>query len=471
MKKKRNNTNNQILKISYIFVGIFLCMIVYFSYFQIYEGQEVINNTYNKRQDVFENITIRGKIITEDGKVLAETKVDSEGNETRVYNYGNLFSHAIGISTNGKMGIELSHDYLLLGSDVNIFEKVANEFKGEKTQGNNVITTLNVELQKAAYEALGDNNGAVIAIEPDTGKILAMVSKPDFDPNTIDEDWDVITTDEENSSLLNRATNGLYTPGSTFKIFTFLEYVRQNPNYRNYIYNCQGNITVGENRVSCYNGTWHGNEDLFESFAYSCNSSFVNIGMELDISSFTSYCNKLFFNKNLPTKLEHKSSRLELNSNSDEFEIMQTVIGQGKTMVSPLHMAMLVSAIANDGILMKPYIVSKVTNHNGYVINKYKTSKYGEIFTSDEIDVLTEAMGDVVKYGTGKRLQNDNYNVYGKTGTAEIDSGDNAHSWFVGFAENGNDKIAVCVVMEEMPPGSTWAVPVAGQVFEAYFAE
>lgn len=470
MKKKKINKNNQIVKISYIFVGIFLCMILYFSYFQIFEGQEVINNTYNKRQDVFESFTIRGKIITESGEVLAETKVDSLGNETRIYNYGNLFSHAVGISTNGKMGIELSQDYSLLGSDVNIFEKVSNEFKDEKTLGNNVITTLDVELQKAAYNALGNNDGAIIAIEPDTGKVLAIVSKPDFDPNTVSENWDAIISDDANSCLVNRATNGLYTPGSTFKIFTFLEYIRENSDYRNYLYECQGSITVGENKVSCYNGIWHGNEDLFQSFAHSCNSSFINIGLMLDMNSFASTCKGLFFNRNLPTKLEYKPSSFELNQDSSEFEIMQTSIGQGKTLVSPLHMAMIASAIANDGVLYEPYIVSKVTNHNGYEVKSYKPTKYGELFTKDEVNLLKEAMGDVVEYGTGTRLKNDKYSVYGKTGTAEINSGDNAHSWFVGYAEDGNDKIAICVVMEEMPPGSTWAVPVAGEVFGAYFS-
>lgn len=471
MKKSKKNTNSQILKISYVFVGIFLCMILYFSYFQIFEGKEVINNTYNKRQEVFEKITIRGKIITENGEVLAETEVDSQGNETRVYKYGSLFSHAVGISTNGKMGIELNQDYSLLGSDVNVFEKVSNEFKGEKTAGNNVITTLDVELQEAAYNALGNYDGAIIVIEPDSGKIRAMVSKPDFDPNTIDADWENITGDEENSCLLNRATNGLYTPGSTFKIFTFLEYIRENANFRDYVYNCQGRINVGDNSVSCYNGIWHGEENVFEAFAHSCNSSFVNMGLKLDMNSFSDTCKKLFFNKNLPTKLEHKPSSFELNESSGEFEIMQTSIGQGKTLVSPLHMCMIASAIANDGVLYEPYIVSKITNHNGYEVNKYKPIKYGEIFTKEEVEILKEAMGDVVEYGTGTRLQTDKYDVYGKTGTAEIDSGDNAHSWFVGFAENDNEKVAICVVMEDMPPGSTWAVPVAGQVLEECFSE
>ncbi len=469
--KKRKSKNNQINKLTYIFVALFMCMMGYFIYFQIFVGENVINNTYNKRQEVFESIVKRGNIQTEDGEILAKTETDSEGNEKRVYPYGNVFSHAVGIATHGKSGIELSSDYNLLAADVNIVEKISNEFKDEKTDGNNVVTTVKTNLQQVAYEALGDNDGAVIALDPETGKIYAMVSKPDFDPNLIDEQWDAITSEDGNSCLLNRATNGIYTPGSTFKIFTFLEYIRENKNFRDYSYYCNGRITIGNNSVSCYNGHNHGTVDLFKSFAYSCNSSFINIGTELDVSKYSAMCSELFFNGDLPTKLEYKPSRFSLDADSTTFDIMQTVIGQGKTQVSPLHMAIIASAIANDGVVMEPYLVTYIENHNGFKVKKYSPVKYGKIFADDEVELLKEAMSGVVAYGTGTKLQNSLYDAYGKTGTAEIDSGDNAHSWFVGYAEHEGKKLAICVLMENMPPGSTWAVPAAKTVFDTYFSE
>lgn len=471
MKKAGKNKNNQIMKLSYIFIGLFVLMIGYFAYFEIFVSQNVINNTYNKRQEVFEKIVKRGIILTEDGNVLAETKTDESGTEKRVYPYGNLFAHVVGISSHGKMGLELSCDYHLLGADVNIFEKVAKEFNSKKVEGNRVITTLSVKLQQAAYSALGENNGAVIALDPETGKIYAMVSKPDFDPNTIDSVWNTITEDKNNSSLLNRATNGLYTPGSTFKIFTFLEYIREHQDYGNYRYSCDGSITLSEHTVHCYNGTVHGEVDLFSSFAKSCNSSFIQMGTGLNRTLFGQTCKALLFNSKLPVTFDYKGSRFVLDENSSEFDVMQTVIGQGKTQVSPLHMAMVASAVANDGILMKPYLVSEITNHSGAKVKEYGPSAYGRLMESTEAELLKEAMADVVEYGTGTRLQSSLYQAYGKTGTAEINSGDNAHSWFVGFAEQNGKKLALCVLMEAMPPGSTWAVPGAKTIFDAYFSE
>lgn len=468
---KKSNKNNQIMNMTYIFAGLFLVMMGYFVYFQFFVGDNIINNTYNKRQEVFEAVVKRGDIVTEEGEILATTETDKDGNETRKYPFGNLFSHAVGISTHGKSGIELEWDYRLLSADVNIIERVGNEFKNQKTDGNNIVTTLDVDLQKAAYNALGSNDGAVIAMDPATGKIFAMVSKPDFDPNSIDTDWDNIISDENNSCLLNRATNGLYTPGSTFKLFTFLEYIREHSDYRNYRYLCEGRITIGENTVKCYNGHSHGEVDLFESFAKSCNSSFINIGKELDLNKYIKTINDLFFNSELPTKLEYKPSRFVLDESASDFDVMQTVIGQGKTQVTPFHMAIIASAIANDGLIMEPYIVSEIRNHNNSLVKKYSPAKYGKIFTDDELKLIREAMGDVVKYGTGTALQSTAYNAYGKTGTAEINSGENAHSWFVGYGENGKKKLVVCVLMEKMPPGSTPAVPVARKILDTYFAE
>lgn len=218
------------LVITYFVVFIFIAMMAYLVKYVVFDANTTIANSYNKRQSLYaENVT-KGKIISSDGVVLAETKVDSEGNETRVYPYGSMFAHVVGYDSNGQSGLELSANYYLLTSNQNILYKVYHALTDEKDMGNNVITTLDYNLQSTAYNALGNNDGAVIVIEPDTGKILAMVSKPDYDPNDIDN---VIaeSSDSDSSCLLNRATQGLYPPGSTFKILTTLEYIRENPDY------------------------------------------------------------------------------------------------------------------------------------------------------------------------------------------------------------------------------------------------
>lgn len=469
-KNKRKKTNTEIMRATFIFVGLFLLVMGYFLYFQVFESSDVINNTYNKRQNSFMQKVVRGEILGSNGEVLAKTDVDEDGNETRVYPYGNVFSHIVGIPTHGKLGLELLFNFNLLTSNADTMEKIFNEFKGEKNIGDNIITTLDVNLQQVAYNALGSNRGAVVIMEPDTGKVLAMVSKPDFDPNQIDSNWDTLSADSSQSVLLNRATQGLYAPGSTFKIFTLLEYIRENSNYNDYSYICKGSYSIDSYSVKCFNGTKHGTENLLESFANSCNSSFVNIGLSLNVKSFAKNNNALLFNSSLPVSLPYSKSSFKLNQSSDTFSIMQTAIGQGETLVTPIHMALIASALANDGVLMTPYFVDHTENYTGKTVKKYKQSEYGAIFNTDETNILKEYLRAVVTQGTGKKLNSDVYTAYGKTGTAQIDSTDkNEHSWFVGFADNGQKKIAIAVVLESVPSGTDSAVNTTREIFNAYF--
>ena len=311
--------------------------------------------------------------MSADGKVLAETVVDAAGNETRKYPYGNMYAHVVGFSTNGKSGIESNMNFNLLRSHSFVLERMFNEIKDEKSMGDNVVTTLDSTLQEAAYQALGNYDGAVVVMEPSTGKVLAMVSKPDFDPNTIAADWDsIISEDNNNSVLLNRATQGLYPPGSTFKIITTLEYIRENPDYENYSYSCNGSITENDFTIHCYNNAVHGTQDLKQSFANSCNSSYANIGLSLDTDSLSDLCSDLMFDKTLPGNFETSKSQFKLTDESPESMKMQTAIGQGETLVTPLHMLLITSAIANDGILMKPYVVDHTENENGIEVKKYE---------------------------------------------------------------------------------------------------
>lgn len=476
-KPKKTNPNKLVYRIALFFCAIFGVMIIYLIYFEYNDADEVINSTYNKRQSILATQTIRGKIKADNGEVLAETLVDEYGNETRSYPYGNLFAHAVGYNCNGKAGIELYDNFKLLTSNSGLFELMINDLKDSKDIGDNVITTLNVELQKTASNSLGGCNGAVIAIDPSTGKILCMVSKPDFDPNSIENDWDSIVSNSENTNLLNRATNGLYPPGSTFKILTLLEYIHENPEtYKNYTFDCQGflsqndpTIKGGISSIRCCNGAVHGLSILEDSFAYSCNSSFANIGLTLDKNKFKNLYKDLLFNSKLPYNMTYNKSSCKLNENSSVFETMQTCIGQGQTQVTPLHMCLLASAIANKGTLMQPYMVDHIENYEGRVVKSYTPTKYGTLLSSKDSETLSHFMKTVVDYGTATQLQSSAYTAYGKTGTAQFDETiDNSHSLFVGYAENGSKKLAVCVVLEDMASGGS-AVPVVRNIFDNYF--
>lgn len=249
-----------------------------------------------------------------------------------------------------------------------------------------MVTTLDSTLQETAYQALGNYDGAVVVMEPSTGKVLAMVSKPDFDPNTIAADWDsIISEDNNNSVLLNRATQGLYPPGSTFKIITTLEYIRENPDYENYSYSCNGSITENDFTIHCYNNAVHGTQDLKQSFANSCNSSYANIGLSLDTDSLSDLCSDLMFDKTLPGNFETSKSQFKLTDESQESMKMQTAIGQGETLVTPLHMLLITSAIANDGILMKPYVVDHTENENGIEVKKYEPAASKQLLSEKKL--------------------------------------------------------------------------------------
>lgn len=453
---------------TYFFVALFLVLMGYIVYFQVVRSRDIIRSPYNARQDSYADRVVRGKIIDSNGNVLAQTNVQDDGSEVREYPYGEVFAHVIGYTAKGKSGLESKMNFELLTSNAFFLEKLKNEFQDQKNMGDTVVTTLDANLQQAAYSALGDNKGAVVVMEPDTGKILAMVSKPDFDPNTVAADWEYLNADE-NSALLNRATQGQYAPGSTFKIVTALEYMRENPGYDSYSYDCTGVIEADGTSIRCYGGHVHGQVSFRDSLAYSCNTSFCNIGLSLDVGSFRDTAEDLLFNSSLPSVLPYNKSSFQLDNSSGTADRMMTAMGQGKTQVSPYHMALITSAIANGGVLMEPYLVDAVTNYTGTQIEKNMPEEYKRLMSAQEASALKDYMTSVVEYGTASALSGQSYTAAGKTGTAEYSSDkEKDHSWFVGMSNVDNPDLVISVIIESSD-GSAKAVNIAKQVFDAYY--
>lgn len=467
--KSKKPKNQEMLYVAYTFLGVFLCMIGYFVYFQVAISNNVITSPYNKRQDTFADRVIRGDILTEDGEVIATTVVKGDGSEQRVYPYDRMFAHAVGYASHGKAGVELLANYHLLSSHAYFLERFLNEVKEEKNMGDRVITTLNHKLQQTAYNALGDYRGAVIALEPSTGKILAMVSKPDFNPNDVNSHWESISGSKE-SVLVNRATQGLYPPGSTFKILTVLEYLREGNHPAQWSYNCEGKYTADGVTINCYHGSKHGTVDLKTAFAKSCNGAFASIALELEQDKFLNTCEELLFNQSLPLEIEYNKSSLTMNEDAAAGTIMQTAIGQATTEVTPMQMAMITAAIANGGNLMKPYLVDSVENYTGDRVKKNMPSSYGKLMSIQEAELLTEYMEETVLAGTASKLKNETYTAAGKTGTAEYsDDKSKSHAWYVGFSNVEEPDLVVCVIVEGAGAGSEYAVPIAKRMFEAYY--
>ncbi len=471
MKKKKEEKNRGFLQVSYIFLAAFLLLFLYLIFYMVFQRDEFVNNSYNKRIDAMADYVVRGTITSSDGTVLAYTEVDEEGNETRVYPYGEMFAHVVGFSTNGKLGLESSCNYYLLSSHSSFLEKATNLFQGEKNQGDTAQTTLDVNLQQVAYNAMSGYDGAVLVMEVKTGRILACVSEPGFDPNEIQEIYDELVADEDSSALLNRAFQGLYTPGSTFKIATLLEYIRENPDtYGDYAYTCTGSITEDGQTIRCYHNKVHGSEDLMTSFANSCNASFANIGLTLDIDSFQSLSTDLLFGQDVSFELPYRMGTFSLDTDASEADLMEIAIGQGKTIVSPLQMLMIVSAIDNGGTAVQPYILESIQNSDGETVKSFSSEESYTLMSSEEAALLQVFLRDVVEEGTATALNNQSYTAYGKTGSAEYNEDGDSHAWFVGYAQQeGMEDLAVVVVMEGAGAGSSYAVPVAKAIFDAYY--
>lgn len=444
-------------------------------YFNIVRAKSIVNSPYNERQDAFADRVIRGSITDREGNILAETETAEDGTEIRTYPYGAAFAHVVGYSypATGKSGLESIENFELLTSNAFFIEKFKNEFQDAKNMGDTVVTTLDANLQQAAYNALGGNKGAVVVMEASTGKILTMLSSPTFDPNTVEANWDALNSDDSESPLLNRATQGQYAPGSTFKVVTALEYMREHSDYANYSYDCAGEITAEGVTIHCFDSTVHGLQDLRSSMANSCNASLANIGLSLNKTAYRETAEELLFNKKLPSVLDYSNGSFEINENSTGAEMMMTAMGQGETLVSPYHMALITSAIANGGTLMDPYLVEKVTNYTGSEIRKNVPKSYRKLMTSDEASQLKEYMKAVVDEGTATMMSGQSYTVAGKTGTAEysMDDGEKTHSWFMGFTNIDNPELVISVIIEGYDGDSgAKAVPIAKQILDAYYS-
>lgn len=468
INKINEKMNGPVLGLTYICGFLILGLMIYLVRFMVVEKDQVIANAANSRLDSYAADVERGDIVTSDGKVIA-----TNNGEERYYPYDNLFAHVVGYSKYTKAGIELVGNYYLSDSHANVLERFVNTLREDKNQGDTVVSTLDYTLQKTAYDSLGSANGAVVVMEPDTGKLLAMVSKPDFNPNEIDAVWEEANREgSESSVLLNRATQGLYPPGSTFKILTTLSYMRQYPRkYKKYEYNCvEENAIFNNVSVHCYGRKTHGNEDLSEALANSCNQAFADIGTQLNVNRWRDTLEEFLFNKSLPYTDASATSRFYLDGKSDKGYIPQTAFGQGDTLITPLHNAMIMSTIANGGLMMKPYYIDSIENYKGTRIRKFSPDSYDALMTEDEVEVLTSYLRKVVTEGTAADyFGGTSYEAAGKTGTAEYANGEHDFSWFVGFANVEEPDIVVSVVVEESDVNGVKATAVARQIMDAYY--
>ncbi len=462
----RRRFNLHIVFVGLVFTLLFALMGYSFVSYALNNKRDLFGNNANHRDTLLEDVNRRGSIYASDGTALAYT--DESG--TRIYPAYNLYAHAVGYSALGGSGLEEYCKYDLLHCGLSFSEQAEYQKNGQKCPGNDVWSTLDPGLQQAAYDAMSGYTGAVIVTDPKTGRILALVSKPDFDPNTIEANWDYFLNTDTEGTLLNRATQGQYPPGSTFKMVDVVEYLQENPDKADdYLYTCTGTFEQDGESLHCFHNEVHGQVDLEESFALSCNCSFSNIGLGLDRAAYIRTLDTLLFNKDLPYDMPCSGSKINLTRDISTREMIQVSIGQGTTQMSPLHLNMLTMAAANGGTLMKPYMLDKVTDPKGGVLASTAPTSCGSLFSGEVAEKLTGYMRAVVTEGTAVSLSGRSYKPAGKTGSAEFDEETNSHAWFTGFAPFDDPRICVTVIIEGEGTGSGYAVPVAGRIMDVYF--
>lgn len=442
---------------------LFFSIIGYLTYIQIFKAEELATHPYNKRQTAREERTIRGTIYDRNGTVLAETKTNDEDTMERVYPYNQLYSHLIGYSSKqyGKAGIEsyFNRQLLALNNNDNPMARIKQSITGEKIRGNDLLLTIDHELQKKAESLLRGKTGSIVALNPKTGEVLAMVSKPDYNPNNLAENWEQLTGDEK-SPLLNRSLSGLYPPGSIYKPIIAAAALKNGNVDTNY--NCTGSITVDGYTLTDANKRGHGNIDLRRSIIVSCNTNFARIGVDLGSKAVTEISMDFLMNGKLNSDMPITSNRYPYN-NMSPTDLAAVSIGQGRLLVTPIHMAAVASTFANKGIMMSPYVVEEVLSADGRVLEVGKSEGI-QIISEDIANEVTEMMVAAVREGTGTNARISGVDVAGKTGTAENETGA-SHSWFMGFAPAHDPQIAAAVILEsEGRSGGAAAAPIAREV-------
>jgi len=440
----------------------FVLLIGYLSYFQMFKAQAVRDNAYNKRLWINEDNILRGSIVDRGGEVLVYSE-SRDGETQRIYRYDNLYSHVIGYSLKdyGKSGLERRYNSYLVNANENTAINELINLINPSGVGNNLSLTLDHGLQKKTRELMNGKKGSAIAINPKTGEILSMVSLADFRIETLSENWTSVSENPD-SPLLNRGTQGLYTPGSIFKILTAVGVIQEG--VPEAIYQCTGSTVIDGYTIRDFDESGHGPLNLEQAFAVSCNTYFADQAVALGHDNLLRIAETLLFNQKIGFDTETNASVFPRES-IGLTDLGASGIGQGRVLTTPLNMLMVVSAVANDGYMSMPYLVETVQSPGGMTISSHR-SESRKVLEIGESQALKRMMREVVESGTGTNAGINGVKVAGKTGTAENASGNN-HAWFVGFAPLEDPKVAVIVLLEEEgASGGRAAAPIAREIIK-----
>ena len=485
------NVSNNIKQVMVVFLFCFVALISYIAYFQVFSAPNIAEEKGNQRLWAKRNEILRGTIYDRNKNPLTTSEKVNDLTQKRNYVNGDLYVHALGYvdPRYGLTGLEENYDSELTTYNKitnNIFnltkdfskEKLKEMFKNRKEDevkiGNGVVTTLDSTLQKVAYDALGNNKGAVVALNPKTGEVLAMVSKPTYNPNDLENSMKAANAGTaDNSPLINRATSGLYPPGSTFKTVTLTSALDNIEGVTNRTFEDDGKIVFNSKQsLSNANNAVYGTLDLKEAFKVSSNVVFGTLAMELGNDKLKTTAEKYGFNNTINSEgFNITKSQFPTLKSAEVGSIAQTGIGQSSILATPMQMALISSTIANNGKMMGPTLISKVIDKDGNVVRTIDSTVYKQILSTTNAAIIKDYMKNLVDSKVNSSWTYfQGTDAAGKTGTADyiLPNGQNAtpHSWFIGFAPADNPKIAVAVIVENGGYGSVAAAQVAGRVIQ-----
>lgn len=450
-----------------LFIFITACFLIYSGYLiylVLVRGPELSTHGANPRPWIIESRVVRGGIYARNGEKIVESTIDGEEIKRKYY-FPQQYAHLTGYHSRrlGKTGLEKAYDDELLGIKGHSGRNLEARWGIKRTEGETLYLTIDHTLQMKAWELLSPYKGAAVVLDPRTGEILAMVSTPSFNPNinNLEKNWDQLRQDSENS-LLNRAIQGLYPPGSTMKIVTAAIGLGKFPQLENEYFNCQGELTV-QGRV-LHDMRAHGRVDLKSAMAKSCNSYFANLGMKIGSEDFTKGLQDFGWGEKIPFDLPAEKIPLNQDSLKSLNGLAESAMGQGEIMVSPLFMALVAGAIGNKGVMMSPYLVQEIHSPEGKVVWKHDPRFLRVVATPEVAWQVQEGMVGVVQPGgTGTAASLPGIDVAGKTGSAENPSGA-THAWFVASAPAQLPQVAVSVIVEHGGQGGRTAAPIAKEL-------
>lgn len=471
---------NRLTRTVFLFTALFAVLIGNITYIQVikaseYQDMPSNNHTINKARFIK-----RGSIITADGLTLAESIQQADGTYARSYPNGNLAAHVVGYYSQqyGTMGIENTQNDTLTGSkDYSSWQNALNSLAGISEPGNSVQLTIDSRIQRAAEQALAGRVGAIVALDPRSGAVLAWASAPTFDNTNIQAAIEAANASGgADTSMYDRATLALYTPGSTFKVLTLASALENGLATLDTTYDSPGRMEIGGADVVSIGERGHGKISLAKAFALSSNTVFGQVADGLGAEKLVATARAFGYGQQLGLDFTTAASVMPNPEEMTEWELAWAgagqPVGQGHTpgpQATVMQNALMAATIANNGIAMNPYVVSQILAPDGTVLKTTRGHSLGQAVGSGTAEQVKQAMLDVVQNGTGSAAAIAGVKVAGKTGTAETNNA-NANSTFVGFAPYDTPTVAIAVVIEQNAKGEESAAAVGGQVLRAALA-